>query len=408
MEQDELEALLPYATERQAEILDALVSHKGVRAAARALSVQHAVVLKAQRAVRKKAALHGVSPSHDMRKAVPDPFVVKGTSTYYDREGKPTQQWVKSRLDPHLQAEVLREAISAFIEDVPNIDAPAGPAEYQTDIVPWVQIGDAHIGMLAHAAETGENFDLKIAERELLAGVRQLIDELPFSDRIVINDLGDMTHYENFAATTEASGHVLDYDSRFPRMVRVYSRTMRAIVDAALARAQVVDVIINQGNHSRTNDIWMAEMLRVAYGHTGRVNVLNNESVFIGYRMGATLVMTHHGDKCKPQKLADVMATDFARDWGETQFRYIDTGHVHTNTVRSECQGAVVESFNILATGDRWAHDNGYRSRRAITCVLRSRRFGEVGRRLLPIEEVRARLESSGHAVQPGKTAFIA
>ena len=57
-----------------------------------------------------------------------------------------------------------------------------------------------------------------------------------------------------------------------------------------------------------------------------------------------------------------------------------------------EHPGIFVESFNHLAAADKWAHDNGYRNRKSITIVLRSREFGEVGRRVLPIQEVRKRL----------------
>jgi hypothetical protein len=39
--------------------------------------------------VKRKAAIAGYSPEHDMTRTVPEPFVVRGTSTYYDKEGQP-------------------------------------------------------------------------------------------------------------------------------------------------------------------------------------------------------------------------------------------------------------------------------------------------------------------------------
>jgi hypothetical protein len=302
---------------------------------------------------------------------------------------------------------MVKQAIAEFVADVPQIPCQAAPQDYQCDIIPWLQVGDAHIGMLAHAAEVGENFDLKIAERELCGAIAMLIDEMPPCERMVINDLGDASHYDNLAAVTSASGHALDADGRHPKMLRVYSRTMRFIVDRALTKAKYVDVLVNQGNHSRINDFWMREVLTVAYAHTGRVNVLDNDSVFIPYRMGNTLVMVHHSDKCPPAKLVGVMTTDFRKDYGETQFHYIDTGHVHHHFVSKEHPGVVIESWNHLAANDKWAHDAGYRSRKAITMVLRSRTYGEVGRRLLPIEEIQARLAAAqGCAVKEPKEVY--
>lgn len=386
------EGLEQFATVRQLEHLDAIREHGSFRKAANALNINQRSLERSIAALKRKAALQGFAPENDMTHLVPDGFSVKGVSTYYNGHGKPAGQWVKSEVDRERQIQIVKDAIEALCEEVPKINPAPAPLNWQSDVVPWIQIGDAHIGMLAHAAEVGENFDLRIAESELCGAIGILVDELPSCERIVVNDLGDFTHYENMQGVTEASGHPLDFDGRFPKMIRVYVRVMRFIVEKCLSKAAHVDVIINQGNHSRTNDIWMAELLRAAYGHTGRVHVLNNDSVFIAYRMGNTLVMTHHSDKCKPQNLAHVMTNDFRKDYGETEFHYIDIGHVHHGMVMKEHPGIFVESFNHLASLDKWAHDSGYRNRKSITIVLRSRKFGEVGRRVLPIQEIRERM----------------
>lgn len=418
-------------TDRQREYFDAVNEHGSARKAGVALGVHHTNILRVIGSIQKRARAAALKPrgtqGFDERELTThydadghvtgstlkegpahlfetggedagpardgtDLYRIKGVSTYFDAEGNQRGQWVKTTEDAVLRAAAIKEAMVEFVAELPTIDAPAAPLDYDTDIIPWIQIGDAHLGMLAHAAEVGENFDLKIAETEILCAIGILIDELPACERLVINDLGDFTHYENFSATTEASGHPLDFDNRFPKMIKVYSRVMRWVVEKALGKARHVDVIVNQGNHSRTNDIWMAELLRAVYGPTGRVHVLNNDSVFIAYRMGKTLVMTHHSDKCRPKNLAGVMTTDFREDFGETEFHYIDIGHVHHGMVMKEHPSVFIESFNHLAALDKWAHDAGYRNRKSITTVLRSRTYGEVGRRVLPIQQIRDRM----------------
>ena len=396
--------LKSYATARQGEYIDAVNEHGGIRAAARVLGVDGSTISRAIKSAMTKAAAQGFAPEAGLNSPVPDPFVARGHSTLERIEHaervdpvtgerrKPILQWTKTALDDQKWAEAVKAGIAAFLEDTPKLPVAPPLRDYDHDLIPWIQIGDGHLGQLCHAAETNENFDLKIAEHELFCAIGALIDELPPVERLVINDLGDFTHYENFKGETEHSGHKLDFDTRFPKMIRVYSRLMRAIVEKALTKARHVDVIVNQGNHSRTNDIWMAELLDVAFGHTDRVHVLNNGNVFIGYRMGNTFVMTHHSDKCKPKDLIGVMISDYREDFGETEHHYIDIGHIHHQMVVKEYPSVFVESFNNLAPNDKHHHDAGYRSRRSIMMILRSRTYGEVGRRVLPIQEVRDKL----------------
>lgn len=404
-----------FLTARQAEIVDAVEFHKSATKAAVALGCSRGTITNTMTRVRAASSAKGFAPGHWENGAAPG-YLIGKVTVHRKGDGTVLQTWERQHPDAAF-LDAVREAVEAGFgreRITPLSVAPKMPGR-DRDVIPWVEIGDGHLGMLAHEAETGANYDLKIAERELCAGIATLIDEGGEHERGVINDLGDFTHYENFKQETEASGHRLDGDGRFPRMIEVYVRVMRFIVEKALEKWDTVDVIINQGNHSRTNDIWMAVALKLAYGHTGRVNVLNNHSPFIGYRMGNTFVMTHHGDKCPPQRLADVMATDFAKDWGETTFRYVDTGHVHHGKRSLEHAGVQLESFNTLAPRDKWANDNGYRSRQCITLIDRSRTYGEIGRRTLPIERIRdiirAAHAASGKAAtyEPrGLRAFVA
>lgn len=389
--------LYQFATVRQIDYLQAIEKHGSQPKAARALGINLRTLEKSLARLKARAAQQLASEHDYASKPVPEGYSIRGVSQYIDAEtGQVKGQWIKTGTDDQRRMELLKEAVASFIADIEPIKVKPAPLDFQSDVIPWIQIGDAHIGMLAHAAETTENFDLKIAERELCGAIGILIDEMPACERIVINDLGDATHYDNLSATTAASNHALDADGRHPKMLRVYSRVMRFIVDKVLEKAKFVDVIVNQGNHSRINDFWMAELLRVAYGHTGRVTVLDNDSVFIPYRMGKTLVMVHHSDKCPPARLVGVMTSDYRKDFGETDHHYIDIGHVHHHFVSKEHPSVIIESWNHLAANDKWAHESGYRARKSISVVLRSKTYGDVGRRVLPIDEIRDKLKKVG------------
>lgn len=402
--------LLIYATPRQREVLEAIRMHGSARAAAAYLQVDYSYPGKIYKAVQEKAARVGYAPEAGIKHPIATGFELKGYS-HLTKTPNGENIWLKTDRVRKAWADAICDAIENRPPRQLDIPAPRAQQWDGDDIIPWLNIGDAHIGMLAHKDEVGQNFDLKIAKTEILQAAFDLIDMAPDCERMVINDLGDGTHYENMKAMTERSGHQLDFDSRFPKMIDAYLDIMESIIEKALTKARTVDVIINQGNHSETNDYWAARYFRRLYSRLGtnRVNVLANESPFIAYRMGKTLVLVHHGHKVKPETLRQIMSTDFATDWGETNFRYIDGGHIHHFSAK-ELGGAEWCSFNNLAPMDKHAHDGGWRSKQAMTLVLRSRKYGDRGRFKMPIELVWDRITAGNptHYVPEPRRAFAA
>lgn len=392
-----------YATDKQRDYIE-LARKVGARGASRELGVGHTTVLTAMTRVINKAKDDGYIVGLPRIPVAPKQILGKNT-IQINKDGEVERIW--ARVSDREQE--VKDAIKHFCADLPRIEPkkPKSLKSYSKDIIPFFNIGDGHIGMLSYRYEVGADFDLSIAERDLMAAMKILIDESPTCERCVIQDMGDMTHYENFAGKTEASGHDLDCDGRYSKMLKVYVRVMRFIIETALSKFRHVDVIVNQGNHSRTNDLWMFELITNVYENEPRLHVLNNENVFIPYRMGNTFVMTHHSDKCRPNKLADVMATDYRHDFGEALYKYIDIGHIHHSMVLKEHPSVTIESFNQLATSDKYAHEGGWRSRSCLTVVYRSKTYGEVGRQKLPLERVRDIIEGVKAGTNPNKRTKV-
>jgi hypothetical protein len=384
-----LEGLRDYAhTDIEHETLEAVIAANGNRAeAARKLGKAASTV---------KACIIKLEGRQDADPTFNDTSTLIRHKHKDDSSTGKVLEWVKVRADRLQQKEMMREFTKAFFSNIEPLKAIPAPKKkgLDKDIIPWFQMGDAHIGMLARESEVGHSFNLEIAERELIKAFQLMIERAPDCERCVFQDLGDGTHFENFAGVTEGHGHKLDTAGSFPQVIRVYARIMRAIIGMLLVKFKFVDTIVNQGNHSRKNDIWAAVMLEVAYENNPRFKILNNDSVFIPYRMGNVFVLCHHTDKCKPAQLAAVMANDFAHDWGETAYHYIDGGHVHHRQTAKELNGAIYESWNQLAPSDKYAHDGGWRSRSCLNVVLRSKTYGEKGRITVTAEEVKDLLDN--------------
>ena len=114
------ESLRQWATPAQAEKLDALKKHGSGKCAAKSLGVHERNFWRSLKRLRDAAARQGYSPEHDMTRTAPDGFHVKGTSTYYDADGNPAAQWVKTSIDQERQEEIMREAVEALSNRMPE------------------------------------------------------------------------------------------------------------------------------------------------------------------------------------------------------------------------------------------------------------------------------------------------
>lgn len=311
---------------------------------------------------------------------VPEPRRISKISTYYDQLGNVAAQWVSERPEDVAREKAWEAFAAELAKALPRAKPTKGPARANSDLLAVYPVGDHHVGMLAWEDETGgENYDLKIAENLLAAASERLIETCPPCDQAVLAFLGDFLHTDGYAAMTPTHGHLLDADGRYPKMIEVAVRMIRAMVTAALERHKRVHVIVSTGNHDIATSAFMRIMLAALYENEPRVTVDKAPTRFHYYEWGKVLLGVHHGDKVKMDKLPAVMAHDRHEAWGRTAHRIWLTGHVHHDS-RKEYPGCHVESFGVLAPLDAYASAGGYRSQRSMKALVFHREHGEQER----------------------------
>jgi hypothetical protein len=376
----EAQKLLPFAiSDVQRRTLQGVAETGTLRGAADKLGMARSAVFQTVQRVRRYAAVRGFSPAHDYTRPVPEGFVAKGVSTYYDKDGEVRGQWVKSSLSAERAREVIEEAIRALSEDIPRTAPIAPPKDLDRSLLAIYPFGDPHFGMYAWAQEAGDDFDLDIARNLTLAAVDRLVDSAPAADTAVILPLGDVFHIDSSTNQTPASKNTLDADGRFVKVLGVGIQTFRHVIQRALEKHRRVVVRFVGGNHD-PHSIWALALTIAAYFEKDpRVEVDLSPSLFWYFRFGKVLIGATHGDKAQHKDLLGIMASDRAKDWGDTKHRYWYTGHIHSRTV-TESPGVVCESFRTLAAKDAWAAGMGYRAGRDMLCIIHHMEHGEVER----------------------------
>lgn len=350
--------------------------HDGKNAAIARDSGVHIRTIQRRRA---QLAHRGHAPEQGLTQVYPDGFHLGKVTIQRAADGSIERTWERMCADEQHRAEIQRQAFEAMLADLPRVTPRTLRTSVRDDLLTVYPIGDPHVGMYAWDEETGDNWDLRIAEQVHCDAMHTLVQATPNSHRALVVNLGDLFHYDSLEAKTPRSGHFLDADGRYAKMIQIGVKVMRRCIESALLKHQEVHVINVPGNHDETGALWLATALNIAYENEPRVIVDMGPSVFAYHRFGKVLLGTHHGHTCKPEKLPGVMAADRSKDWGETLHRHWLTGHIH-HEMKKEYPGCTVESFNTLAAKDAYAMNGGWRSNRTLSALVFHREFGEVAR----------------------------
>lgn len=325
----------------------------------------------------QQAALHGMAPDADMVHPVPAPFVVKGVSTYYDKEGNPAGQWVKTQLDQAQAHAAMLAAVEALAVALPRAKPAPRPRRTLGKLCTLYTLTDCHVGMRAWAPETGADWDLDIAEQTLTAAIDFLIEASPPAATGIVNQLGDWLHFDSLAPITPTSGHLLDADSRYSKVVAVATRILRRVIDAALKKHRRVIVVMAEGNHDMASSVWLRHLFSLLYEHEPRVAVIDSELPYYVHVHGQTLLAFHHGHLKKNSELPLLVAAQYSREWGATTKRYCHTGHRH-HVEEKEHSGMTVVQHATIAARDAYAARGGWIAERKIKAITYHAEFGET------------------------------
>jgi hypothetical protein len=368
-------------TERQAEVFRLRQQGLTYKQIADRLEVDPRNVYRVMRRVKERAAKSGYSPEHDWNHPVPDGHKIKGVSTFYDDDGRPVRQWVKSQTDEKRQFEILIERLEEAHSGIPPFKPSKKPGKIEDSLLSLLTVTDFHLGCYAYEAESGEDWDIKIARDVFLNSIHDMVSASPKAGTGMLCQLGDFLHWDGILNVTPQSGHILDADTRYAKLVDLTMSVMAEAVNMMLAHFGKVVIVNAEGNHDISGSIWLRKHLAHLFSKDRRVQVIDNDYPYYAYLHGQTMLGFHHGHKMKLPQLHKLFASEprFREMWGKSNYTYIHTGHYHHERV-VEDGGAIAEQHPTLAARDAYAARGGWVSRRGAKMITYHDVDGEVSR----------------------------
>ena len=271
----------------------------------------------------------------------------------------------------------LKNKADSHIQVPPSV---APDVAFDTDVIPWLILSDANIGLVTSVSETGTDYNIHNAYVEICRGIQLMYRQLPECERIVICDLGNLTCITDYSDKYNPKS--------YENMIDASVQVINFAITEALKKFNKVDVILNQGDLNEANALWTATAMRLTWAKETRVTVLDNSTAMIPYRMGNTFVVTHHGENVYSDEITDVMLADYKQHMNNTTYKYVFTAGDMREIIKTH-DGVIVESFNSFAPVSKDKAKFGHRPTNSLTTIMLSKTFGEICRFTLPIEAIK-------------------
>jgi hypothetical protein len=248
-----------------------------------------------------------------------------------------------------------------------------------------VDIADLHIGKLALAVETGEDYNIEIAKQRAIEGVEGLIQRaqgFPI-DKILFVIGNDILHFDNNKRTT-TGGTPQDTDGQ---LHQIFNEGVKLYVDIIerLVTIADVDVVYNPSNHDYASGYMLAQTVaawfRLAKNVTFDVSIRHRKH----YTYGNNLITTSHGDGAKHNDMPFLMAHEHP-DWSNKtpQKRYVYLHHLHHKKVTKwnsshDTDGIHLQILRSPSAPDSYHDKNGYvAAPRAVEGFIHHKEHGQI------------------------------
>ena len=316
---------------------------------------------------------------------LPDPKVIKRNSYSVNGQGDLLVQWIREEPELVARRDAWAEYADYLAQRLPILEPkPAPRLADGEDLLAAYPVGDHHLGLKVWHEESHDraDYDLNIGEQLLKGSMEYLLKCNDHCSHAFIPILGDFMHYDTVEPITQRSKNILDTDTRYPKMGEVAIDCLIYLIERALDVHQTVHVVYVPGNHDDSSAFLMTSFLAHLFKDNGRVTIDNSKGYFRYHVFGENLFGVHHGHSVKMEKLPLIMAADVPEMWGATKHRVIYTGHIHhkKRLPDEEFGGVDVEAFQILAPGDAYANQHGYRAGRSMKAIVYHRKMGEICR----------------------------
>jgi excisionase family DNA binding protein len=226
----------------------------------------------------------------------------------------------------------------------------------------FMGLQDFHWGKYSWGEEVGADgeYNKKRARERLFDATQQALTRALMLGRpakVIVPCGGDFFHVDNPQHMT-TKGTPQTMDGTFVEMLATGFDLFGEWVDLVSGVAPV-EVVQMAGNHDKGLSFCLLKWAEANYKNNDQITIRTEYTPRV-YRMhGSTLIGFTHGDGPKPEKLAQLMASEARQHWSSADHKLWFGGHWH-HLKTSEHYGVQCFTMSSLSGTDGWHAENGY------------------------------------------------
>lgn len=232
----------------------------------------------------------------------------------------------------------------------------------------------------------GDPYNRKIAKERLFKCTQEVMENVSIRgmpEVIYLAIGGDGLHIDNQSSTT-TRGTQQDCDGTPTEIAHTYIKLLVEYINFIRQYAKV-HVFCIAGNH----DYYTTTLIRCAmlgwFSGDEEVSIEDNLSPRQSVLYGKSLITFVHGDDGPLSKYGNIIASENAKLWGKSKYRFIFTGHLHTERELPNFGDVTIYRMPSLAGTDDYHFRKGYKSRKALIGYIVDKEKGVIATEISPV-----------------------
>ena len=305
-------------------------------------------------------------------------FDGEGNPIYFDEAEKHTNHSYRCEISVSpIQKILTEEMISSSFDKIEVPKLHQYNHKKKSGELLELPIMDLHLGKLAWKKESGDDYDLKIAESLYKGATETILDRINAYglniERIVFPVGQDFFHFDTAKSTT-TKGTVMDTDTRWPKMYEKGVELNLWAIENLRAIAPV-EVIYVAANHDKMLSFFLVHHINAWFRNCKDivVNTSPYPRKYVTY--GKCLIGYSHG--ADEGKKIDILMQQECPTWSSTLWREWHLGHLHSEHAR-EIGEVIIRNVSSVTSRDIWHTEHGYQAVRKAQAFVWNEEKGKV------------------------------